>query len=76
MTKRPLGNTQECVLRALREHGSWSAGCGWTWNTLAGTEKILDSLVRRGLATKKLVRLPYQGMGNEYRPVVDGKEPT
>ncbi len=45
---RPRGSTQESVLKALREHGCWYVGCGWTWTTYSQTQKIMDSLVRRG----------------------------
>lgn len=48
---RPLGSTQAKVLRALREHGSWSYGCGWYWDTHSNTVRVLDSLVRRGDVT-------------------------
>lgn len=46
---RPLGENQRSVLHALRRHGSYFKGCGWIWTNPSGTEKILDSLVKRGL---------------------------
>jgi hypothetical protein len=46
-----LGKTQKSVLRCLREHGSWHVGCGWLWDTYSGTARVMDSLVKRGLAT-------------------------
>ena len=62
---RPLGGTQQEVLRSLRNHGYWHySRCGWYWDTLGNTEKVLDSLVRRGLVTK-------DGDGF-YRPVEGG----
>jgi len=72
---RPLGDSQQWMLDALRKHGRWSRNCGWLWDTPSGTERILDSLVRRGLARKRWVkerppRPPYQRM--EYVPV-EGK---
>lgn len=45
-----LGVQQKGLLTALREHGNWHKVCGWFWNDR--TEKILDSLVRRGLVQK------------------------
>jgi hypothetical protein len=41
------------VLQSLREHGSWSdRWCGWLWDTTSGTTRILETLVKRGLARK------------------------
>ena len=50
---RPLGEVQTHVLQCLKEHGSWSVMAGWVWNTQSNTKRILDSLVKRGLVTKK-----------------------
>lgn len=47
-----LGETQKQMLIALEEHGSWKRGCGWLWDTPSGTERILNSLVARGLVYK------------------------
>lgn len=44
-----IGKVQAEVLRCLKDHGQWFRGCGWVWNTHSGTERILDSLVKRGL---------------------------
>lgn len=46
-----LGVNQDGVLRALgsRNGGVWFPGCGWAWNTVSQTRRILDSLVLRGL---------------------------
>lgn len=53
MTKtRPLGKTQISILSALHEHKGWSRGCGWIWDTEGNTERLLESLVKRGLVTK------------------------
>lgn len=52
MRARKLGDNQRAVLQSLVEFGRWHRGCGWLWDTNAGTERILDSLVRRGLARK------------------------
>ena len=51
-----LGKTQIEVLRCLRERGQWYDGCGWHWDNYSGTTKLLDSLVRRGHATKVLMK--------------------
>lgn len=51
---RPLGETQREVLRAMKCHGYWSTHfCGWVWSSKSKTQKICESLVSRGLATKK-----------------------
>lgn len=62
--ERPLGKTQESILHSLRTHKVWHEKCGWVWNNDSGTRKLLDSLVKRGLATHKK-----QGRLNVYRPV-------
>lgn len=49
---RKLGTTQENVLRCLKEHKSWHRGGGWYWDTDRNTERVLDSLVKRGLVSK------------------------
>lgn len=51
--QRPLGINQEGILRSLVERDGWSEGCGWMWDTHVNTRKILESLVKRGLATKE-----------------------
>lgn len=74
--QRKLGEVQEGVLRALREHRVFYAGCGWTWENYSTTVRVLDSLVKRGLATR--IERPTLGPGVrgtytqvEYRPVQD-----
>jgi len=63
---RELGSVQADVLKCLREHGSWGAvGCGWLWDTPSGTTRIMESLVKRRLATKTV-----DGHRIIYRPVV------
>lgn len=47
-----LGDKQISVLRSLYERNGWSSGCGWIWDTVSGTVRILDALVKRELATK------------------------
>ena len=47
---RKLGDVQIRVLKAMRDHGMWSvSGCGWHWNGRMSTERIIKTLVRRGL---------------------------
>jgi hypothetical protein len=46
-----LGASQIGCLRALCKIGQWPGG--WLWNCESGTIKILDSLVRRGFATRQ-----------------------
>lgn len=49
---RPLGEVQKGVLSALRRHGEWSCRAGWVWDTRRRTERILESLVKRGLVER------------------------
>ncbi|HET7846977.1 MAG TPA: hypothetical protein VFL72_05750 [Acidimicrobiia bacterium] len=44
----PLGVNQTMVLESLKRHGGWPGG--WVWENPSLTRKILNSLVRRGLA--------------------------
>lgn len=54
MAGRPLGENQLAALRALAENngGTWYPGGGWVWGNTSTTLRLLDSLVRRGMATK------------------------
>ena len=48
-----LGKNQARLLRALTEHqGRWYPGCGWVWGNDSQTDRILASLVRRGLVER------------------------
>jgi hypothetical protein len=49
---RPLGETQQAVLKSLSREGFWFDGCGWLWDNRSGTTKIMESLLKRGLVTK------------------------
>ena len=53
MVKRGLGVNQRAMLGSLKDHKGWSRGCGWIWSTNGETEKILESLVKRGLVVKE-----------------------
>jgi hypothetical protein len=61
--ERRLNHEQQGCLRALREYGGWLSGtsnCGWHWNGVERTKRILDGLVRRGLVERH---------GNRYNAV-------
>lgn len=45
-----LGVRQSGLLQALRREGGWHQHAGWYWESIRVTEKILQSLVRRGYA--------------------------
>ena len=50
-----IGKTQHSVLRCLAERGVWhrnGAGCGWVWSTHSQTQRIMESLVNKGLVTR------------------------
>ena len=51
-TKPKRGSIQDAVLRSLREYKSWTPGCGWLWDSASNTQRILESLVKRGDAIK------------------------
>ena len=46
---RKLGINQEAIIGSLTRHGSYYPGCGWTWGSQSETEKLLNSLVKRGI---------------------------
>jgi DNA-binding PadR family transcriptional regulator len=66
VTGRPLGENQRYALRCLAEHnaGTWYPGAGWIWDNRSTTVRLLDSLVRRELATKEMRR--YERTPGEY----------
>lgn len=66
---RGLGTSQRAVLRALVRHGSWPGG--WIWENDSRTVRVLDSLVRRGLAEHRPVQGTYYGY---YTPTDAGRE--
>lgn len=49
---RPLGSIQRDLLISLGEHGGWHARSGWVWDTVRGTQRRLDALVKRGLVVR------------------------
>lgn len=54
---RPLGAVQQSVLDFMRRSNrpEWYPGCGVRWGGPAETQRLMDSLVRRGLLTKRPV---------------------
>lgn len=67
---RPLGENQKFMLRSMHEHhgDKWYAGCGWIWDTHSVTVRMLDSLVKRGLAEVKDEPIYRLAQGNKtYR---------
>ena len=48
-----MGWNQIEMLRSLDQHGSWwnAHSCRWCYDTMSGTKRILDALVKRGLVT-------------------------
>jgi hypothetical protein len=66
---RELGSTQKQVLQSLRDHGSWSRGCGWIWDNNSVTERVLDSLMARGLVHRTASQDDDGYIRVTYRPV-------
>lgn len=68
---RPLGARQEAVLDALIRHRTYPGG--WYWDNHSTTVEILDSLVKRGLASAEVRTARYTGDSyNVYRPTEAG----
>lgn len=44
-----LGSVQRHMLSAMVRHKRWFRGCGWYWSSRGGTQKLCESLARRGL---------------------------
>jgi hypothetical protein len=61
-----LGADQSGVLKSLTELKSWYPGCGWIWKNLSITTRVLNSLVRRGLAER--VPTSFTKCGFKYIP--------
>ena len=47
-----IGDTQLSVLKVLCEYGGWGPGFSWIWENRSTTQRICESLVKRGVATK------------------------
>jgi hypothetical protein len=61
-----LGERQEAVLRSLREYGRWHQRCGWVWDSASGTERILETLIRRGLVRKRKCKVGFSTLTVYY----------
>lgn len=64
---RALGENQRHALKTLadpRWDGRWYPGAGWVWTNMSTTVRLLDSLVKRGLATKEIRR--YERIPEDY----------
>lgn len=63
---RALGSNQVQALRCLADHnnGTWYPDAGWVWGNTSTTVRLLDSLVKRGLATKEMRR--YKRIPEDY----------
>lgn len=76
---RPLGETQRSILSSLVEHKGWHGwgwGCGWLWDTPSNTTRLLNSLVKRGLAEIEKVEVTSHGRNytyDFYRPTEAGR---
>lgn len=69
---RKLGNIQKTLLIALVEHKQWAPGSGWVWSTPSQTQKVLDSLVSRGLVFK--TEMEDDERSSLYKPTALGIE--
>ncbi len=76
-----MGEVQWSVLRSLIQHTRWSLHCGWLWDTHMRTLQIMESLVKRGMATKHVLYAEAAERGQkprvppkfEYRPSDAGR---
>jgi len=66
---RKLGKIQKELLKSLKMHNYWHCACGWVWDTPSGTERILETLVRRGLVSRKEERVNDRHTRMVYRLV-------
>lgn len=65
--ERPLGETQIRVLDSLARHnGSWWPACGWIWTSTSETVRLMESLLRRGLVSKREMEGPYGRKADRY----------
>lgn len=59
-----IGSRQKNVLAEIVGEGYWHNACGWKFAYY--TERVLESLVKRGLATVQREEMPI-GSGRVYR---------
>ncbi|MGL5386667.1 MAG: hypothetical protein ACRDCA_12565 [Serratia sp. (in: enterobacteria)] len=52
MSALKLGKNQQSCLEWLYSRKGWFPGCGWIWNGRSGTIRIMESLVKKGVAVK------------------------
>ena len=73
--KPMIGRMQRMALKSMveRNNGVWYFGCGWIIDTESGTVKIMESLVKRGFATKREIGSVYVEKG-EYTITDAGRE--
>jgi DNA-binding MarR family transcriptional regulator len=72
--KARLGSSQRGFLEAICRRGSWSAGGGWMWSTLAVTQRLADGLVKRGLLERTPSPSTIPRPAPVYRPTAAGIE--
>lgn len=64
---KPMGTNQILLLQTLdrpslhRERGVWFPWCGWAWGTTCNTNRLLQTLEKRGLVSSSPSERP-----NEY----------
>jgi hypothetical protein len=70
---RPLGENQRYALKCLAEHngGTWYPAAGWVWSNVSTTVRLLDSLVKRGLADKVMKKYDRTGDTYPYYTITD-----
>jgi DNA-binding PadR family transcriptional regulator len=61
-----LGTVQLSVLESIAESGRWYRGCGWLWDTHSNTERVLKSLVRRGLVAIEFKQYVITEAGRQF----------
>ena len=62
---RSLGKVQLGVLDCLADRGSYP-GSGWVWSTHSETERVCESLIRRGLVVCVNCRAGYPAASHRY----------
>lgn len=66
-----LTDNQQGALRALVERGVYHAGCGWVWDNHSNTARLMDALVKKGVA--ELVEKPWSKTP-VYEPTEKGRK--
>ena len=64
-----LGRNQTSTLLSLWEHTEWYPGCGWIWDNRSGTERILLSLAKKGLASREVRQDRFGRPFSRFTPV-------